>query len=194
MNSKRYEIRLVRHGRSAHLPPTVRVTVGEFRRWIDEYNQSGLANDSNPPRDLIAVLYGTPVVVCSDYPRSIESAKRLVTDAHLSILPLFREAGRPMTSDWGIKLPLSTWDRISVKLWRIGLIAGDESIHKARKRAHEAATVLARLAEDFDRVLCVGHGTFNALVGEKLLEFGWEGPDRISNEYWQGGAYYKNSL
>lgn len=168
--------------------------MGEFRRWIDEYNQSGLASDSYPPRELIAVLDGTPAVVCSDYPRSIESANRLVTDAAPFILPLFREAGRPITSDWGIKLRLSAWDRISVKLWRIGLIAGDESIHKARKRAHEAATVLTRLAEEFERVLCVGHGAFNALVGEKLLEFGWKGPDRICDEYWQGGAYCKNSL
>jgi hypothetical protein len=188
------EIRLIRHGHSAQLPPLSRITAGEFRRWIEDYNRSGIAVDSVPPQELVTALCGTLAVVCSDYPRAIESANKLVSAVEPQILPLFREAGRPLMNNWGIKLSLPAWDCISTNLWRIGIIVGDESIRAARRRAGDAAAFLVRLAEDSDRVLCVGHGTFNALIGEKLREFGWNGPRKISDQHWQGGTFSKSAV
>ena len=90
-----------------------------------------------------------------------------------------------------MRLSLALWDRLSVWLWTRGLIAGDESIDAARVRAREAAEALVRLAAECRRVLCVGHGRFNALVGQALLGLGWEGPPRVANHHWAATTYRK---
>jgi broad specificity phosphatase PhoE len=194
-----HEIRLVRHGRSAHATPTGRITASEFRRWIDDYNQAGLSADCYPSQELIAAVSDIALVVCSDLPRSIESVRRLVPEAQflsgaeLRILTLFREAGRPLAGNWRLKLPLSFWDHISVALWRHGLISGGESVRAATSRAKQAAQTLASFTEQSGRVLCVAHGTFNALVGLQLRRFGWQGPDRLSDKHWEGGTFQRTT-
>jgi broad specificity phosphatase PhoE len=134
-----------------------------------------------------------PYIVCSDMPRAMASARLLSPDQVPNALPLFREAGRPVSGHWPVKLPLTMWDRISVFLWRRGLITSDESVAAARLRAQEAAGELGRLAEEYSEVLCVGHGMFNALVGQALLGLGWEGPPRVASQPWSATAYRKRA-
>ena len=188
------EITLVRHGRSSHLLPAHRITAAEFRTWIVEYNRAGIAADSLPPPELIAATYDMPCVVCSDMPRAIASASLLSPNRVPCAVPLLREAGRPVAGSWRVKLPLPIWDRVSVFLWTMGLIASDESIEAARLRTQEAAYELVRLAEEFGRVLCIGHGMFNARVGQALLGLGWEGPRRVGNRHWASTTYRKRAL
>jgi broad specificity phosphatase PhoE len=188
------EITLVRHGRSLHSLPTQRITAAEFRTWIVDYNRAGLAADSLPPAELIAATCDMPCVVCSDMPRAMDSARLLSPDRVPCAMPLLREAGRPVGGDWRVKLSLPMWDRISVFLWTMGSIASDESVGATRLRAQEAARELARLAEEFGRVLCVGHGMFNALIGQVLLDLGWEGPPRVRNRHWAATTYRKRAL
>jgi broad specificity phosphatase PhoE len=134
-----------------------------------------------------------PYIVCSDMPRAMASAHLLSPDQVPNALPLFREAGRPVSGNWPVKLPLTMWDRISVFLWRRGLITSDESVRVARLRAQEAAGKLVRLAEEFGRVLCVGHGMFNALVGQALQGLGWEGRPRVASHPWSATTYRKRT-
>jgi broad specificity phosphatase PhoE len=183
------EITLVRHGRSSFPLPTHLITAAEFQKWIVDYNRSGIAADSLPPPELLAATRNMPYVVCSDMPRAMASASLLSPSQAPSALPLLREAGRPLSGHWLVKLPLAMWNRISVLLWTIGLIASDESVGAARLRAQEAASELVRLAEEFGQVLCVGHGMFNALVGQALLSLGWEGPLRVASQHWATTTY-----
>jgi broad specificity phosphatase PhoE len=183
------EISLVRHGQSAHRWPNRRITASEFRQWIEAYNHSGIAALSTPPADLIATLSQTAVVVCSDLPRSIESASRILPGHKPHVSTLFREAGRPLRSNWNLKLPLSFWDTLSVILWRSGLITEDESFRRARRRAREAAQLLLDFSDANGRVACVGHGTFNALIGRELTILGWRRQNTTSNGYWSRVAY-----
>jgi broad specificity phosphatase PhoE len=185
------EITLVRHGRSSYLLPTHRITAAEFRKWIADYNRAGIAADSLPPPELITATRNMPYVVCSDMPRAMASASLFSPGQVPCALPLLREAGRPISGHWSVKLPLAMWDRISVFLWTRGLIASDESVGAARLRAQEAAGELVRLAEEFRRVLCVGHGMFNALIGQALLGLGWEGPPRVASRHWAATTYRK---
>jgi hypothetical protein len=60
-------------------------------------------------------------------------------------------------------------------------------------RAQEAAGELGRLAEEFGRVMCVGHGMFNALVGQVLQSLGWEGPPRVASQHWAATTYRKRA-
>jgi broad specificity phosphatase PhoE len=178
------QIQIIRHGRSALPYPSNWITSTEFREWIAVYNRTGIADESTPPAELVATVGEVPVVVCSDYPRSIESAARLVPNRQPRISPVFREVGRPLQANWNVRLPLKVWDRFSVSLWNMNLISSDESIHAARRRAQEATRELVSLAEESSRVLFVGHGMINAMIGGELRRLGWQGPRRVADVFW----------
>src|SRR5258708_3262719 len=113
------QIHIMRHGRSAHPFPTRWITPAEFREWIGVFNRSGIADDSRPPDALTALTAGITVVVCSDYPRSIESAARLFPNDQPIISATFREVGCPLQRNLSIRLPLNVWDRFSVLMWKL---------------------------------------------------------------------------
>jgi len=178
------EIHIIRHGQSALPFPDHWITPAEFRDWIAIFNRTGIADDTRPSDQLVEMFGDAPVIVCSDYPRSIESAVRLAPTRQPRVSAAFREVGRPLQGNWKIRLPLNVWDRFSVVLWKLNLISGDESVHAARKRAHEATTELVSLAQTYSRVLFVGHGMVNALIGRDLRRRGWQGPRRVNDDYW----------
>jgi broad specificity phosphatase PhoE len=191
MSNGRKVIRITRHGRSAHPWPTQSISAAEFRQWIHVMNQTGIAIDSHPTAELVAMARGVPVVVCSDYLRSIESAARLVPGCAPRVSSLFREVGRPIPGNWRVRFPLTAWDHVSRMLWRADWIATDECVHTARRRAHEATLELGHLAEEFRDVLFVGHGMLNALIGRDLRRLGWRGPRRATDDYWGLSVYRK---
>ena len=178
------QIPIMRHGRSAHPYPARWITPAEFREWIGVYNRTGIADESRPRDELIARLGNVQFIVCSDYPRSIESAARLFPTARPIISPLFREVGRPWQGSRKVRLPLPVWDRFSVLLWKLNAVTTDDSIQAARQRAQAATRQLIDAAEQFSRVLFVGHGMLNALIGRELRRQGWRGPRQINDDYW----------
>lgn len=99
-----HEILLVRHGRSSLEVPSHRITLAEFREWIDEYNRAGIAESSLPPPALAAFARETPRLVCSDLQRAVASAARLAPDRPVLASPLYREVGRPMPGSFRIRL------------------------------------------------------------------------------------------
>ena len=174
----------MRHGRSALPFPTRWINPAEFRDWIAVFNRTGIAVDSLPPDDLRGMIDDSVAIVCSDYPRSIESAARLAPNLRPNISAEFREVGRPLQVNLSIRLPLKLWDRCSVVLWKAGLISADESFQAACRRAQEAARQLVSLAQASSRVLLVGHGMLNAMIGRELRGEGWHGPRHVTDEYW----------
>jgi broad specificity phosphatase PhoE len=184
------QIHLMRHGRSAHPLPTRWITPSEFRDWIGIYNQTGIADDSRPSAELIGEVGNAPVVACSDYPRSIESAASLCPNCLPMISATFREVGRPLQGNLNIRLPLPIWDRLSIWLWKWNFIATDESIHAARQRAQAAARELVSLAHTHSQVLFVGHGMLNSLVARELRRQGWQGPRRVNDDYWGIASFH----
>ncbi len=188
------QIHILRHGRSALPFPKRWITPAEFREWIAIYNRTGVAEDSRPPAALVPLLEGISAVACSDYPRSIESAARLAPRRPPRILQRsFAKLDRPWQGNSKIRLPLKVWDWISVRLWMANLISGDESIHAARGRAQEATRELISLAQEFSRVLFVGHGMLNAMIGRELRRLGWQGPKRVNDDYWGAVSFHKDS-
>jgi broad specificity phosphatase PhoE len=187
------QILLVRHGRPScpiHNDP---LTLSQFHAWIDTYNLAGLAPDSPPPPDLIDRARTIQCIVSSDLPRASESAHRLAPHAHARTSALYREAGRPLPC-WDPKrsATLSAWDRLSVQAWRNNRIQTDESLDRAIARAREAAQELTTLAAEFTTVLCVAHGTFNALLASQLLRLNWLGPQTPADEHWGATTYTHN--
>jgi hypothetical protein len=64
-----FQIHLVRHGRSALTYPNRWITSVEFREWIGMYNRTGIAADTRPSTEVLAMVANVATVVCSDYPR-----------------------------------------------------------------------------------------------------------------------------
>lgn len=183
----------MRHGRSALPFPDCWITPAEFREWISVYNRTGTAPDDHPTDEIVAKMRDVSEIVCSDSPRSVESAGRIAPDHRPRVSATFREVGRPLQTNWKIRLPLDGWDRLSVLLWKFGLISANEPFRAARQRAQQATHELVSLAHQSFRVLFVGHGMLNALIVRRLLREGWRGPKRANDDYWGLVSYCKEA-
>lgn len=184
------EITLLRHGKPI-IPPTHKITSFLFKRWIESYNLSGLCPTSKPTQTALTLASKCNVVVCSQLPRSIQSAEALnINDIALSHLQ-FNEAGLP-NADWRtLKLSPMTWVVIFRVLWFFGYSNNSESYQDAKIRAKNSALKLIALAKKHENILFVGHGIFNKLIAKELKSLGWSGPYNPGSKHWSFGVYKK---
>ena len=113
------KITLLRHGRpDLELPK--KLASKEIVPLIRQYDDAGIAPDSIPPEQSIAVANTVNAVVCSHLLRSIESAQKLTKKDILLSDELFREASLP-SSNWTYpRLDTMTWFFIYRSLWLFG--------------------------------------------------------------------------
>jgi broad specificity phosphatase PhoE len=186
------EIVILRHGKPKIETPG-KVTASDFRLWIAAYNKAGIDGTNAPSPSAIAMAKACSAVVCSNLPRSIESAKALgvrnieVQDA------LFRECEMPY-ADWSYpKLSVRGWSFAFRVLQMLGYSSNAESFKDARKRANLCALRLSELAKKHGFVLFVGHGSLNWLISKKLLRMGWVSQKSAGRGYWDYGIYRYNA-
>src|SRR5437899_3302617 len=82
---------LIRHGQP-DIPVAPRASHGEFRSYIDSYEQSGLDPKSAPPEELQDLVGELAAVFTSGKKRADDSARLLAPHAELIADPLFVEA------------------------------------------------------------------------------------------------------
>src|SRR5438552_17988455 len=82
---------LIRHGQP-DIPVAPRASHGEFRSYIDAYEQSGLDPQSAPPEELQDLVGELAAVFTSGKRRADDSARVLAPNAELIADPLFVEA------------------------------------------------------------------------------------------------------
>ncbi len=184
------EVVLLRHGKVDY-PPIKIVSSSEFKRWVDAYNSNELDSDVLPANHALEMAQSANFVVCSDLPRSIESARYLDISAISLTSSLFQEAG----------LPIRVWNfpRLSVRIWAIffriawlfGFSQDSESFVETKERAKKAASILIEQANKYERVLFIGHGIINRLIAKELRVLGWKGPKVPARKYWDYGVYQK---
>lgn len=182
------KIVLLRHGKP-DLPPLEKVKACDLQRWIDAYNAAGIDHRQTPPLRAMAIASECNAVVCSDLPRSIESAAVLnVKNVYLSN-SVFNEVGMPRP-DWNsFRLPPFTWAVIFRMLWFLGYSSNSESYDASRLRAKDCARKLKEIAADQGTVLFVGHGLINYFIAKELLAAGWHGPRCPGRRHWEYGVY-----
>lgn len=187
------EIIILRHGKPI-IPSLNKISPLAFRDWVNTYNISGLCATSKPTIEAIKISRRCNAVVCSELPRSIESAEALeVKDITLKS-SLFNEAGLPISSLKFPGLSPKAWAVIFRILWFLGYSKNAESFIDAKVRASEAATKLIEIAEVNSVVLFVGHGVFNRMVANELKASGWSGPKSPGTKHWSYGVYkYKST-
>jgi len=180
------QITLLRHGKP-EFELTGSARACDLPEMARSYDLSGISD--SPPNDVVTVAKRHNIVVCSDLPRSQQSANALgVAEVH-STTSLFNETGIPHFSNGSIKLPLNVWLILLRSLWFFGFSQNGESLTAAKQRGKLAAQELIKLAENNERVLLVGHGFINYFIAKELLSNNWSGPAQPGRNYWEYGIY-----
>lgn len=180
------EITLIRHGK-----PTFELKgkakardVGEI---ISRYDLSGIEDE--PPENAKQRASASHVVVCSDFIRSLESAKALGFSDILLSDPLFREIAAPHFKTGSLTMSVEAWGVLLRCLSVIGFSRNGESLAMAKRRAQVAASTLIDMAHEHRSVLLVGHGFVNYFIAQELLARNWVGPSKPGGGYWEYGVY-----
>ena len=186
-------ITLLRHGKPT-TPTLDKLSASKFYEWVQEYNASGLCPSSKPTTEAIRHSNLCNAVVCSDLPRSIESAKALKADNIVLSNPIFNEAGLPAANWRTLKLSPKIWAVTFRVLWLLGYSRNSESFKEAKTRASEAVRRLTEVAHEHECVLFVGHGVYNRMLANELRRSGWSGPKNPGSWHWSFGVYeYKKT-
>ncbi|VAW71483.1 hypothetical protein MNBD_GAMMA12-3808 [hydrothermal vent metagenome] len=179
---------LLRHGKpdfAAH----GKLTAREIHQWVESYNSASLVAQSKPSKQAIEIANSCNTVVCSDLPRSIESAHVLGINKIDIIDSLFREVELPHSSFPSPKLPQSFWIVLFRVLCVFGYSSNGESLKVAKIRALEGVGRLVEIAKNDGAVLLVGHGFINRFIAKELLSSGWQGPNSPGRQFWEFGVY-----
>jgi len=188
--NKFMKIVLIRHGK-VNYPPLAIISAATFSNWLTAYNNNELDKSSTPTDEVLEIVLKTKAVVCSELIRSHDSAKELGVKNVTYSNSIFNEAGLP-TANWRFP-PLSVriWAILFRLLWLVGYSENSESLSETRIRAMKAIEKLIDLATIHGSVAFIGHGIFNRMLANRLLEAGWAGPKKPSSEYWGFGVYEK---
>ncbi len=184
------KIVLMRHGKVDYPPLTI-ISAATFLNWVKEYDVTGLDRSSIPTDKAIDIVAKTKAVVCSALIRSHDSANKLGVKNVTYSDSIFNEAGMP-SANWKFP-PLSVriWAILFRLFWLVGYSKNSESLNEAQVRAKNAIEKLNELASIHDSVVFIGHGIFNRMLANRLLEAGWSGPKKPSSEYWGFVVYEK---
>lgn len=186
------EIILLRHGKPI-VPALDKINAISFIQWIEAYNVSGLSPTSKPLQTTLTRVSQCNATVCSQLPRSIQSAEALkiinitLTDAQ------FNEAGMPSANWRLLKLSPTMWVIIFRLFWLLGYSKHSESYKEAKQRAATSAKILINLAKENKSVLFIGHGIYNKFLAKELRLLGWSGPRNPGSKYWHFGVYKNGS-
>ena len=184
------EIILIRHGK-----PTFelkgKARSSDIEAIIRKYDHSGISEE--PPIAAKEKALTCNIAVCSDFNRSIESAKALgFNDIHKTD-PVFREVATPHFKSGSFEMSLGAWGVLLRSMSVFGFSRNGESLSMAKKRAEMAASTLIEIANTYPSVLLVGHGFINYFIAKELLSRKWVGPSKPGGNYWEYGVYQYNA-
>jgi len=179
---------LLRHGKP-DVPDFAKLQAKDVKTWIASYNAAGLAVNDSPHVAAVTVSKACNYIVCSDLPRSIESAKAVGVGRVIKSHAVFREMGLPSCSFPSPKLPANAWAVIFRVLWFLGFSHNCEPLSEAKRRAVNGAKLLVKAAEKHQSVLLVGHGLLNRFIARELIKNGWSGPTTPGKKYWDFAVY-----
>jgi broad specificity phosphatase PhoE len=182
------EIIILRHGEPV-MPSLKRISPKEFTNWVNSYNASGLCSTSIPTTEAKVIASKCQAIVCSELPRSTESAVALKTNEVILTSSKFNEAQLPVINWLHPKLSPKWWGLIFRIFWLFGYANKSESSKEAKIRAKESAAILREFAEKHTTVLFVGHGVYNRLIANELNSTGWLGPKSPGSKHWSFGVY-----
>ena len=168
---------LIRHGRSAHLSPARALDRRAIGRWLEEYDEAGIAPHERPPSGLVAEVARAAVIAASDMPRALASAALLAPGRHVEVSSLLREVPLPLPALPTLRAPLPVWAALIHLRWVLSMMRGSDTMLEARERARGAAqwcrAAAHGAAPEGGTVAVVTHGAFRRFLGQELVRDGW---------------------
>jgi broad specificity phosphatase PhoE len=169
---KRRRLVLVRHARSSHEHARW-VDAHGFRAWRAAYEAAGIGEHEQPPAELGRLASTAGLVLASDAPRALATARLLVSVSDVRVSPLLRELELDGPGLGRLRLPL--------RAWALGVgarILGQMMLRRYPSPAEAAriANAAAMLDEHADRhhlVVVVTHGMFRRRLASELERIGW---------------------
>ncbi len=183
----------MRHGRPC-VDSQNRIGLHQIADWIDSYNQSSIDLGYPAPEATINAIASCKAVVCSDLPRSIDSAAHLGRTQIALIDPMFREMSLPYLCCRSPKMSPMFWVTVFRLSWLMGFSRHGESLATSIQRANHATSVLISMAHAHNDLLMVGHGFLNRYIAKTLIASGWQGPKRPLSGYWATSIYYSPEI
>jgi len=177
-------IALVRHARSSHVH-TGWIDAAGFRAWREAYEAAGIHEGERVPAHLERLAARAGVVVSSDAPRAVASARLLAPGREIDVSPLLRELDLQGPHLGRLRLPLAAWALavggrtllLTLRRWHPSAAEQD--------RVDKAVSWLEELAARHSLVLAVTHASFRRQLARRLVQTGWQAePGRRSLRHW----------
>lgn len=179
------EIILLRHGKP-NVELKGNLNAEEFKQLAVEYMQSGI---QDIPPEQLKKCFNYHYVVCSNLLRSTDSAEKLnLKNTHVSDA-LFRETDIPHFNKSIFSLPVVVWLIVLRAMWLFGFSKNGEPFSQAKIRSKHAAEKLILLTQEKEKIIVVGHGLINRLIGSQLEKEGWQASQRMGKSYWEFRKY-----
>jgi len=112
------EIVLIRHGKP-NIETSGKVSALDFGSWISAYNMAGIDSKDRATTRAIEKASTCVFTICSNLPRSIESARLLKIETPDLICSTFRECEMPYGNWQYPKLSKSAWSLVFRLLQRV---------------------------------------------------------------------------
>jgi broad specificity phosphatase PhoE len=186
-------IALIRHGHSAHVR-TGWMDAAGFRAWRKAYEAAGILEGERVPADLLQLAASADLVLASDAPRAMASARLLAPGREILVSPLLRELDLEGPNLGGLPLPLAAW-ALAVGVRMLFLIFRRQYPSAAEAtRVHQAATWLEELAAQHALTVVVTHASFRRQLSRRLEPKGWQAePGRRSLRPWSTWLFRRRS-
>lgn len=177
-------VALIRHARSSHVHAGW-IDANGFRAWREAYEAAGIHESERVPDHLERLADSADVVLSSDAPRAVASARLLAPGHEMIVSPLLRELDLRPLHLGALRLPLPAWALAVGGRTLLLTIRGQYPSAAETDRINKAAAWLEELAVQHSLILVVTHATFRRRLANRLLQAGWQRePGRRTMKHW----------
>lgn len=159
-----------------------KVKGNQFLNFVERYDAAGIAEDSIPPENLVAIVQNANVIFTSNLNRTIDSASILQPQVKPISNAIFREINCWRAFPTEIEFSALNWAIICNILWRFKIPPIAESLNAVKQRAKQAAKLLIQYQSG--SIVLVAHGGINTFIARELRLLGWQSYRNINNQHW----------
>ncbi|MCY0879072.1 MAG: histidine phosphatase family protein [Firmicutes bacterium] len=166
---------VMRHGRPNVPANPLLLTKTEFNRYLDAYDDAGLSTEESVRLSRLYQRYPIPdLVISSDLPRALETARLFGRGAPLRVDPLFREipVRVPDGNTWFLRQrwPSEVWWSYLRFAWFYNI--PPEGRTRSTQRSEQAAAVIAACQREVQTLAVVSHSGFLLVTIDLLIRQG----------------------
>jgi broad specificity phosphatase PhoE len=187
---------LIRHGPSAHPSMAGLLDHAAVQEWRAGYDACGIQLDSAPPAELVQRMATVDRIVCSDLPRTMESASAICRGKTIESSPLLREVPLAIPTLGGIRAPFAVWATAIAVGWGVDILRGEDCPPTDEERvfaAMEWCEERQREVGESGTLAVVTHGVMRRLLATRLCERGWTMHGRRSYDPWSAWELTRRS-